>query len=181
MSHKINAVTIFDIKYMYVCLVFAFLLFFFRGCCQNTVVQRAREGCVLAALCPGSSFSQHTLSFASCLSTVVGATCRDARGHKWHRCLLWASCSTSVSFTLNWDKPQNCSCQEDTRIKANIIRALQSPWFTENENWCGGVSIVAQWAPEDGDSILGLAQWVRDPVLPWLWCRPAATQLRFHP
>ena len=26
-------------------------------------------------------------------------------------------------------------------------------------------------------SIPGLTQWVEDPELPWLWCRPAATAL----
>ena len=29
----------------------------------------------------------------------------------------------------------------------------------------------------DASSILGLAQWVKDLVWLWLWCRPAATTL----
>ena len=44
-----------------------------------------------------------------------------------------------------------------------------------------GVSVVVQWLThptrnhEVAGSILGLTQWVKDPLLLWLWCRPVST------
>ena len=68
----------------------------------------------------------------------------------------------------------------------NILHILhwdEIPWGKGNGNKISrrGVPVVTQWLMnptrnhEVASSIPGLAQWVKDLALPWLWCRLAAT------
>ena len=69
----------------------------------------------------------------------------------------------------------------DWEFGISRCKLLQLEWV--NNKILLAVPVVAQWVKiptsihDVAGSIPGFTQWVKDPALLWLWCRPAAVAL----
>ena len=59
-------------------------------------------------------------------------------------------------------------------LRQNLFRCLTLKNKILGGSCCGSVVMNLTRIHEDSGLILGLTQWVKDLVLLWLWCRPAA-------
>ena len=71
-----------------------------------------------------------------------------------------------------WDgNPETCGRNGSQRpqgeFSCSLIHSTHNYWSSS----CGATGSGASWERWDADLIPGPAQWVKDPVLPWLWLR----------
>ena len=96
---------------------------------------------------------------------------RTGRGGRWGR-----GCSPRRMHSV--EGPAQTKDQPTFQVKALFHLIFYFKIFGEFLLWhSGNKSNQYPWVHEDMGLIPVVAQWVTDPALLWLWCRPAVTSL----